>query len=122
MKFKLKKIEHLYRHFRIKEKLCRVGFDCNTSMIAETEGRLFFKTQCEQRQNKMIAVSPSPTATSQETDKPEAALWMSMQRLTEPAMEPDAAVKQRWEKWTAVWCLFPAISISSTRHSLFHIN
>lgn len=54
-----------------------------------------FKTQCDQQQNKMIVVSLRPTATSQETDRPEAAPRMSMQRLTEPAKEPDAAVRNR---------------------------
>lgn len=58
----------------------------------------FFKTQHDQQQkkiNKLIVVNLSPAAASQEANRPEAAPKTSKQRLTEPAEEPDAAVRDR---------------------------
>lgn len=55
----------------------------------------FLEIQRDEQRNKMIVVSLSPTATSQETDRIEAAPRTSTQRLTEPAKEPDAAVRGR---------------------------
>lgn len=101
------------------EKHCCIDFVYNTQWLQkQKEKRL--QDPGDQQQNEMIAVRPSLTVTSQETDRPKAVPRMSTQRLTEAAKEPDAAVRE--EKWTTVWCLSPGISISNTRHSLFQIN
>ena len=55
----------------------------------------FFKTQRDQQKDKMIVVNLSPAAAPREAGRPGAAPKTSMQRLTEPAKEPDAAVRDR---------------------------
>ena len=55
----------------------------------------FFKTQRDKQKDKMIVVNLSPAAAPREAGRPGAAPKTSMQRLTEPAKEPDAAVRDR---------------------------